>query len=616
MQCAHFIRRSLRAASALIVGGLGLGLSAPPVQAQVLEPTNRVAFVYDNTSLNNAWPVRKAWDYAMQEMGVNVKWTSSQELSWMSVSGMLHQYKAIVFPDSVAQQLTPGIRTKLQSYVQQGGNTLVVFDAGIRDRRQFFLPEPELRSVVGLDYFRYDELGVAAFLFGRVTFANAQAGKSWYIQPGRLDSTNSIVGYYYGQLRYPMTNAVADPVSGLEILAREENTPAIARRRLGTGNAVYVGMPLGYLRARGDSMLLFATMQAFLFDIARLPRLIPTPEGMGGLVMNWHVDSAVEHDALPKVHSAGLFRPMLRQDFNVTAGPDFISVGDNLGFKATTVGRPFLENLIPYGEIGSHGGWAHDWFAFGILNGVLKDEDIRQYIALNSAAVTDVTGEPVRSYSAPQGVHPQPIATQVLAEQGIEGYYYVGDTGSPPTRTFWDNKLVSEDVWAFPLSTYQTFASLYEIRRARVRDADTLAWLNGLADFAANAKTVRLMYSHPNDLINQRYEDTFNLFLDHLQNLQNAGKLRVDTMPEFSRFMRRYVKTTFETYVNTARTQMTVTMMNPESLKDMAFEVPASMVATGYSPTSGISMRNDGNGKAVFVITSDVKSVNLRIPLR
>lgn len=61
---------------------------------------------------------------------------------------------------------------------------------------------------------------------------------------------------------------------------------------------------------------------------------------------------------------------------------------------------------------------------------------------------------------------------------------------------------------------------------------------------------------------------------------------------------------------------MTVTMMNPESLKDMAFEVPASMVATGYSPTSGISMRNDGNGKAVFVITSDVKSLNLRIPLR
>ncbi|MBZ0214002.1 MAG: hypothetical protein K8H99_09405 [Nitrospirae bacterium] len=45
-------------------------------------------------------------------------------------------------------------------------------------------------------------------------------------------------------------------------------------------------------------------------------------------------------------------------------------------------------------------------------------------------------------------------------------------------------------------------------------------------------------------------------------------------------------------------------------------EVPASMVATGYSPTSGISMRNDGNGKAVFVITSDVKSLNLRIPLR
>lgn len=579
----------------------------------MLRPTNRVAFVYDSRSLESNWHIRRAYDSALEEMGVRPVWKSTDELALLSDSDLSNQFKAIVFPDTLAQTLPLTMATRMTTYAQAGGNVLAIFDPGIRDANGFFMPDPVFKDLLGVDYFRYDELGVLAFLFGRVQFASAAAARAWHIQPGRLDSSNSIVGYIYGQLRYPMTTSSVI-ASDVTVAAGEGTSPVFSTRNVGAGKVMHVNAPIGYLKGRGDGLLLNSAFHTFFFDLCKLPRLIASPGGVGGMVMNWHVDSDVEHETLPRVHAAGLFRPGLAQDFTVTAGPDFQAPGDGKGFAATTTGRSFLEALIPFGPIGSHGGWAHDWFAFSVLNGTLQEQDIAYYIALNGAALTEVTGQPVRSYAAPQGVHPQPMTTRILEQQGVDGYYYVGDTGCPPTRTYWDGQMVSETTWAFPLSTYQNYASLYEFKLNRVRNADVLAWLKGLANYCAEDKTIRIMYSHPYDLIYQRYENMFNKFLDHCVALQNGGTLKLDSMSSYTRFLRRYVKTKFETFVNGTGKKIVVNLENPETLQDLAFELPAGSLKPGFTVPFGLQLRTDAKGNYVFKVTRDRRALTFQLP--
>lgn len=612
MQCMSDRTRLVR--GWLVGAAFGLTLALPAAaDAQVLRPTNRVAFVYDSRSLENNWHIRRAYDSALEEMGIRPVWKSTNDLALLSDSDLAYQFKAIVFPDTLAQTLPTVLGTRMTTYAQAGGNVLAIFDPGIRDANGFFMPDPVFKDLLGVDYFRYDELGVLAFLFGRVQFANQATARAWHIQPGRLDSSNSIVGYVYGQLRYPMTTSSV--IAGDVVVAAAEGTsPVFSTRNVGAGKVMHVNAPVGYLKGRGDGLLLNAAIHTFFFDLCKLPRLIASPGGVGGMVMNWHVDSDVEHETLPRVHAAGLFRPSLAQDFTVTSGPDFQALGDGKGFAATTTGRPYLESIMPFGPIGSHGGWAHDWFAFSVLNGTLQEQDIAYYIALNGAALTEVTGQPVRSYAAPQGVHPQPTATKILEQQGVDGYYYVGDTGCPPTRTYWDGQMVSETTWAFPLSTYQNYASLYEFKLNRVRNADVLAWLKGLADFCAEDKTIRIMYSHPYDLIYQRYENMFNKFLDHCVELQNGGTLKLDGMSAYTRFLRRYVKTKFETYLDSTGKNIVVNLENPETLQDLAFELPAGSLKPGFSVPFGLQLRTDAKGNYVFKVTRDRRALSFQLP--
>ena len=81
-------------------------------------------------------------------------------------------------------------------------------------------------------------------------------------------------------------------------------------------------------------------------------------------------------------------------------------------------------------EIGSHGGWIHDYFSAHVETD--NPKDLEQFLALNKDSLERVTGKPVVEYSAPNGNQP-PWVTHWLEAHGFVAYYFTGDTGMGPT---------------------------------------------------------------------------------------------------------------------------------------------------------------------------------------
>jgi hypothetical protein len=72
----------------------------------------------------------------------------------------------------------------------------------------------------------------------------------------------------------------------------------------------------------------------------------------------------------------GYIRKDIEYSFHITTGDFRGKPGDNFGFDACGKGRKYVEMIISYGTIGSHGGWAHNWFSNGIFEGRISKKDI------------------------------------------------------------------------------------------------------------------------------------------------------------------------------------------------------------------------------------------------
>jgi len=170
----------------------------------------------------------------------------------------------------------------------------------------------------------------ALYVEGNVHFVAADTARLWGVPSGKLYRGSVVGGYAYGSLTYPMANARAI-AEDLELLAVSEEVPVLSLRKVGAGTALWVNLPLGYLKAYSDDMPLRATLRTFLFDITGIPHLVAAPEGIGGLVIDWHIDSAVEWEGVPALIRNGFVREGLRMQFDVTAGPDRDEEGEGGG---------------------------------------------------------------------------------------------------------------------------------------------------------------------------------------------------------------------------------------------------------------------------------------------
>ncbi len=540
--------------------------------------------------------VLEAYRSVLEEEGVPFRTLAVEELASLSPE-TFPDGSAIILPDGISQILPEGFNDWMKRYLEKGGSLLVGSDTGTKDQNGLYRNEAVFTDVLGLNYILYHQSPEKAYAIGSLRFSDRTAVETFEIPPGKTNETFDVVGYQYKTLIYPFArSAVTKTVSSRKILASMidgsgEESPAIVEVRHGKGIALYVGFPLGYLKCSSDELLLRSSIRYFLFRRVKIPHLMATPGGKGGVVMNWHIDSNAEWIYLPLLKKKGYFRDSLKYSFHITAGDYDVEVGDHKGFDASGKGRKIVEMLMPYGVIGSHGGWAHDWFAGKVASGEFKEKEIETYIAKNNKSLEEITGYRIEEYSAPVGVHPQPAATDVLERLGMIAYYYTGDQGAGPNRTFANGKKVSDRVIAFPVTNFGHIVSLEEMKRNGKTPKEVYQWLTGVADYAADHRVVRLVYSHPNDV--KYYPKTVSDFLDHLSSLQRDGKIRVETMTYYAKFLLRFLKTTFDfTYDGPL---VSVRIKNPEGLHQVTVAIPKGRFDKPGSSPPGTSFDEDEN---------------------
>ena len=563
---------------AATLGLIALLTAMMPVQAAPEAGKEiKVLLVYSADSLKKSEYVMNAYESVLQEEGVSYRIVDVTELLANKPVDVVNASPAIIFPDAVLQTVPARFGEWTRSFLESGGNIAIVYDPGIKDNNGFYLKQAVLTDILGLNYINYVSQGTAAYTTGSIQFVSQQALDFFQIPRGKAINQFTISGYQVGALQYPIARTEGKEklpegtIFANAVIKGGETTPAIVLRDFAKGKILYVNMPLGHIKASEDDLPLRAFMRTFLFDVVQLPHVLNVARGLGGVVINWHVDSVVEYDTLPVMKKMRFLRKGINASIHITAGPDFIKIGDNEGFDACGMGKPLTRMLAEYGTMGSHGGWAHNWFADMIRSGAFKEKEIQEYMDKNSKCIESVAGGKIKEYSAPVGVHPQPDATNALQNLGIVAYYYTGDMGSAPNRAFSGGKKITDKVIAFPVSPYEKSASFYEMHAlAKKTDAEVETWLLDSLDYVSRHRTIRLVYSHPRDI--GYYQTAITKFFDQAELMQEQKKLRVQSMTEVATFLLRVLKTT--TAFTESSSQLTVSLKNPENLNDITVAIP------------------------------------------
>jgi hypothetical protein len=378
--------------------------------------------------------------------------------------------------------------------------------------------------------------------------------------------------YMYGDLVYPSLTTSGGYAG--HVLLRSDAGIAAGEHSYQSGSVLFVNLPLGYLKGNTDGLPLHGFLNYFAEHMLSLPRLLPVPDGTGGLVLNWHVDSNAAIKPLQQIGSW----PFMQQgpySIHITAGPDAMEFGDKRGFNIDN--NPLSQSIVREYErkgyaIGSHGGWIHDYFAFHVDKG--NPRDLEQYLSLNKEALERVTGKPVVEYSAPNGNQPTWI-TGWLEGHGFIAYYFTGNTGMGPTRGYRDGKREGQNIWAFPILHLNEAAAFEEFSEADLPPEKIKQWLGAVTDFTSRHRAARLVYFHPPGIL--RYEPIVRQWLEKTGEMRTEGKFRWYTMTEIATFLnsRQHV----EWNVSHKDGELKIQASHPDSLEHQAWCLPTDKFA-------------------------------------
>ena len=521
----------------------------------------------------------------------------------------LGKYKpAVLIPDGTLQYINPSAVEWFRKYLLHGGSMLISQDVGIKNHAGAYLKSAVFSPLLGINYILYDKLRGESFSEGYVSIVDEELE----ITPGKLSKERKLIkGYIYGELSYPYTKTENYMFNGKTLAVvvdkKDKNQyEALVWKKYGEGYIFYASLPLGHLKAHSDDLVLRSVLRYFLFKLVKIPHLVNTPKGKGGLVINWHLDANLDWRSVPMMLEKGYIRKGLEYSFHITAGDFRDEPGDKLGFDACGKGRKYVEMIMPYGVIGSHGGWAHNWFSYGILEGRLSEKDIYEYIEKNNQCLESITGYKIREYAAPNGVHPQPETTKILEKLGFVAYYYTGDSGSSPNRTFMGGKMISPKVIAFPVTPYEESASFFEMHKKGVSEEEVYNFLLSFVDFCIKTRQLRFFYSHPYDI--PLYPNAILKVVDYWEKQEKEGLLEVYSMSYFADFLLRFLKTeySFRKDVN----ELIVKLKNPEGLKEIAIAIPSYYGKVVSFPKEVILFSQDEN-YYYFYIQGDEKELEL-----
>ncbi|MGA2091577.1 MAG: hypothetical protein ABSH12_09000, partial [Endomicrobiales bacterium] len=357
-----------------------------------------VFIVCDDCHAQEEKNVRAAYESVLTEEGIPYRFVNAPRLLSMQPADAVKLAPAIIMPDTIAQTLPSDMEYWLEDYVRAGGHTAIVFDPGIRDVRGHFLNKPLFSDLAQVNYLQYKMLGSQTYGKGYFQFKDSASARLFEIPPGKAFEGTLLSGYAYGTLTYSMARTLLGPeLNERDVYAYamidNKRYPALLCRSLGKGSVLYVNLPLGVLKGFSDDMPLRVILRSFLFHIVGIVHMVNAPRGEGGLVINWHIDANIDWKSIPDMINTGCLRNDMEYSLHITAGDFRDTPGDGLGFDAAGRGAPFVRMLSPYGVIGSHGGWAHNWFAEQLSSNTLSQQDIMRYIVMNNNALSKVTGK-------------------------------------------------------------------------------------------------------------------------------------------------------------------------------------------------------------------------------
>jgi len=546
----------------------------PPEQALFL-------LLADDVPLDT--PQARLWSDAANEVGVPLKVLHASE--FLRPQPWPARPVGIVLPDGLLRRASRALTERLADQVRAGGNLMVVYDAATQtasggdaaDHRAL------LSDLVGVDYALFRQLGQRQTLREPVQGDPALL-RELHVPPGKYmpvaaPGPATITTYQYGALAYPAFTTQGR-FDGKTLLQGRSGNLVAGLRAVGKGRVLFVNLPLGYLKLRTDGMLLHGFLAWFGENVCGLPRLLSVPDGVGGLVLNIHIDSNSSLEPLRELRGNSPLFAQGPYSVHFTAGPDTYHSGDDTGLdlEHNPVSQDWVRFFAERGDaIGSHGGWVHNEFAQRITE--TNGAEYASWIARNNAALERLTGKPVREYSSPEGHHPQWI-TDWLQQHGVLGYYFTGDTGMAPTRTYRYGRRSDQGTWAFPLVPYGAVASFEEASDAHIGDAEMGRWLVDLAGFAAVDRSVRLFYFHPPGVID--YTGALGRMLEAVHARGNA--FRWYTISGQAAFLDRREHTRWRLVVEHDGWQLEAS--NPQGLSGLAWHVPAHAYA-GVKPVSG-----------------------------
>jgi hypothetical protein len=533
----------------------------------------------------------------------------------------------VILPDSIHKQASDAFLAAVRRFVAGGGKLMLVYDAGSLSSEGKYAPSrSRLSDLAGIDYALYDTLKDKTIEWGNVAGDGARF-RELGIPPGKYypfdAETSSLASraqvgdnfeaqlrrYKYGDVSYPSFVTIGN--YGGRVLLRSAAAIVAGEHKYEKGSVLFVNLPLAYLKANTDGLLLNSFLKYFAEHTLALPYLMPVPDGIGGLVLNWHIDSNAAIRPLQELASWAWLQEQGPYSIHITAGPDAKAFGDHLGFDAehNPVSSELIQHYAKLGnEIGSHGGWIHDYFAAHVETGNLAD--LEPLLALNKGALERVTGKPVVEYSAPSGDQP-PWVTQWLDAHGFLAYYFTGNAGMGPTQGYRDGVRESENMWEFPILHLDRAAAFEEMRSLGYSDEAIEHWLKAVTEFAVGLHSVRLVYFHPPGILD--YKQVVMKWFEVTARLKAEGRFRWYTMTELANFLNS--RKQVEWKLSEDRGVITLDATHPQSLEHQSWCFPAARFARPRIVQGPATIKNEdeawtvvaGKGTQLQVETELVK---------
>ncbi|MEO6383716.1 MAG: hypothetical protein ABIO30_04585, partial [Thermomonas sp.] len=243
--------------------------------------------VSDQTPLDSAQV--RLWVDAAQETGLPMRVMPVSELLRPKMWPTLPV--GIVLPDGMLPSATLALTDRLRGYVQQGGNLMVVFDAATRFRPgEADNKRARLSSLIGVDYALYQPLHEGAIRRAPVQ-GSVETMRALHVPPGKYKPAAgggvALTTYEYGAVAYP-SFVTRGAYQGRRLLSGPNGNLIAGVSAYGKGQVLFVNLPLGYLKLRSDGMLLHGFLSWFGEELGGLPRLLSVPQGVGGMILNWH----------------------------------------------------------------------------------------------------------------------------------------------------------------------------------------------------------------------------------------------------------------------------------------------------------------------------------------